>query len=377
MPKPSLLILLGCLLPIAAIAQQAQPYLSRYATAGTADGRIEVSIFNPGAEIIDLEGYILVGRHFIAPLPRGTQIPPYASLHFSSESRTDVILLSSLPEYQSRPGNPEIGDYIALVAPRSFNLLDGLYLANQAEVQFLPDGVPFRGNTLRLPPESHPQWGFMADAPDPVFAYVRINGQWEPNSRRTNYYDATEYNLIQAQSTSEGAVLVKWKTRYERDCLFHRLERSVDGQEYLEVARFAGRRDAESMTDYQYYDRSVRPDTSYWYRVRHVDKFGNQVFSDPTFVSTAPSQGGFLFDVEQSGTQGGQFVQVRYSSKESMQVRLKLFDGRMRQVETLGSGWIEPNRDYLVTYRQALEPGEYYLLIETDRQRYHDVLIVE
>lgn len=362
-----------------AIGQSSEVYISRYLPGGREVVDAEVSIFNSSESSKDLSGYVIVSRYWQIELPVGISIPAYSSLTFASTAGSDVLYLSDFPSFRSIASEEEqAGDFISLFRRVGGPLIDGLYLCEQAEVSFLPMTITTAGGrSMEIPSEVNSKWVYFPVQPDPFMAYDRSAGSWEANTRKDDLFPATNYLFLQGRAIETGEISIKWKTEFETSCLFHRIEKSIDGQVFEEVGRWKGQAESNELRDYQFVDREIDPSVStYYYRVRHIDRVGNVVSSEPIRVTPSASSG-FHFNVFKEGPETGQYLRIRYSADREQEVNLKLLDEQLRQVEVLTSGTIEPNRQYLVTYQKSLARGVYYLMVETEGQRYHEVVVIQ
>ncbi len=372
--------LLCCLIAAGSLlnAQQGDIFLSRYLPGGPELNGTEVSIFNASDRAADLSGYILSSRYWVLEMPAGVRVPGLSSLTFSSDPENGTLHLAGFPQFRKiMDESPEQGDFIALIRGSSGSLIDGLYLSDRAVVGFLPTTQTLpNGNQVVVPRESHPRWAPLQVIPDPVMAYDRNEGVWGANTREGNLFPATRYLFLQGRPTESGAVLIKWKTEFETNCLFHRIERSEDNVSFNEIGRWPGFLNSNELRDYQFLDTTVALNRSYFYRIRHIDRAGKPVTSETIPVKTSKASG-FNFSVLKEGSNDVQYLRIRYSSPKAQKVNLKLLDERLRQIEVLSTGSIEPDREYLVTYRKTLAQGVYYLMVETEDGRYHEVVVIQ
>lgn len=362
-----------------AVGQNSEVYLSRYLPGGREVVDAEVSIFNPSESIQDLSGYVLVSRYWQIVLPAGISIPAYSSLTFASTAGDGVLYLQDFPGFSIiSSSEDEIGDYISLYRRVGGSLLDGMYLSEQSEVGFLPGSIKTNdGKMMEIPGEMHSKWSYYPVQPDPYMAYDRNQGTWQANARKDDLFPATNYLYLQGRAIGSGEISIKWKTEFETNCRYHRIEKSTDGINFEEIGRWKGQKESYEFRDFQFTDSAINPAVSnYYYRVRHIDQVGNVVSSE--IISISPSAAsGFHFNVFKEGPETGQYLRIRYSAERAQEVNLKLLDEQLRQVEVLSSGTIEPNRQYLVTYQKSLATGVYYLMVETEGQRYHEVVVIQ
>ncbi|MEM9984366.1 MAG: hypothetical protein AAF804_04660, partial [Bacteroidota bacterium] len=272
------------------------------------------------------------------------------------------------------------GDFFALLTPK-LEWIDGLYYAPVDRINFLPteewintkDGKRIE---LSLPDETDDRWAYLRNRQDPAMAMIQINGQWRPNSRIRNLMPPTEYEGLTAKFV-DGIVSIKWRTLFERDCYFHVLERSTDGENYRPIVRESGPINTGDGHEYLIYDTQVEKERVYYYRVSLTDKFGNQVESSAVRVRTEEPSRDFTFDIIQAENSSQRSFDVRFSSKKPQTVRVKLMDEQLREVSVLFYGQVEGERQNLINYQDELRAGKYYLVVATEGRRYYETILVE
>lgn len=375
----NLCVLLAFLtISLPALSQENSVYISRFLPGGPDIVDSEVSLFNSTGSPVDLSGYVIISRYWQLVLPQGIIVPPYSSVTFASEEGDGVFYMRNFPDFHPlNDVEDQPGDYISLFSRVGGYMIDGLYFSEGGEVDFLPYKITSeQGKAMEVPGEAHSRWTLFRGVPDPIMAYDRTNDSWSANTRDGKLFPATKYLFVQARPTEQGTISIKWNTEFEIGCLYHRIERSNDGELYEEVGRWQGQLESRELRDYQFEDQQAEAGVTYYYRIRHIDRAGKSVISP--VVSISPDiDSGFHFNVFKEGSENGQYLRIRYSALLPTEVSLKLLDGQLRQIEELSSGEIEANREYLITYRRSLPTGVYYLMVETDSQRYHEVVVIQ
>jgi hypothetical protein len=173
----------------------------------------------------------------------------------------------------------------------------------------------------------------------------------------------------------DGIVTVKWSTRFEKDCYFHVVERSTDGKNFREIERVRTSGNTPGGQAYSCYDPKVEKDRVYFYRISNLDKFGNLLYSEPARVRTEASPDGFTFDVIRD--EDRRSLSVRFSSRDSQQVRIELLDEELRKISTLYLGDAEAEKQNLVSYNQSLPIGKYFVIVSTEERRFYEPFIME
>ncbi|MEL6850811.1 MAG: hypothetical protein AAFP92_20000 [Bacteroidota bacterium] len=350
------------------------------------DAQHRIDIFNPSARnAVDLSGYMIITRQYIVRLPEeGVRVAPASTLKLGKVNQGNDLdfAFTELKDFVVRVNQgEESGDFVALL-DRNLRLVDGVLFSEERSVSYLPVDESFIAAnqdrlSISLPEEGNSRWAFLPVVPDPAIAFVRINQVWKPNSLRRNLFPATEYRIIRAQYV-KGIVSLKFQTMFEDDCYAHVIERRTERGGFREIGRKAGATQSKRLRDYMFYDDAVETDQVYYYRLKHVDKFGNVIYSpEPAMVITEENPGGFSFDIIEEPTEAGRYLNIRFSAEQKQEVRIKLLDEELRQLEVLFYGEIEAEKQNLINYDEALPYGIYYLLVETDMRRYRARLVIE
>lgn len=114
-----------------------------------------------------------------------------------------------------------------------------------------------------------------------VDVYIEIEGPHLSSRTVLCSYSMLPISLVsfEAAETASGAML-KWTTASEQGNDHFVVERSADGEDFMELARVSGAGDSQVSRDYELVDADPLPGVSY-YRLRHVDADGG---SDVSFI---------------------------------------------------------------------------------------------
>lgn len=377
--------LLLCICWVGACAQSL--YISKFVPSNplnpqNADHRVE--LFYEGKKgYLDLSGYLLVTRHYVFRLPNNTFIGPMNALSLgrvTNEANKHLDLeYSQQRDFTQREieGTDE-GDFAVLYDPNR-NMVDAFYFGPQKSVSFLPTRVSlktYRENIeLAVPDEGDSRWAYLQNPEDPAMAFICINHNWHPTSRRSNIFPAARYRFLQAKYV-DGIVSLKWKTLFENDCFVHTVERSTDGNTFEVLEQLRGPINSSQPFDYTYYDAVVEKNRVYYYRIANIDKFGNIIQSSLTKIRTEENPGGFTFDILPADKHTISSLNIRFSAKESQTVRIKLLDEQLREIANLYQGSIEAGKQNLLNYTKPLPVGKYFVVVSTSQRRYYEPFVV-
>ncbi|MDX2282610.1 MAG: hypothetical protein NW241_00550 [Bacteroidia bacterium] len=363
------------------LSLSAQPvYISRLIPGNPAqpgDPAHRIELFNESPDQIRLlSGYWIMTRSYAVMLGPDAAVSPLTAYRIGWNAAgvyLDLELSRAAQLRARRQDGQEEGDFVALFDPQG-GLVDAFYYGRRPFAGFLPaEETMDSGVRLLAPDEGDPRWGFIQAAADPAMAFVQVGGKWRINSRTRNLIPATEFQPLQAQHV-DGIVTIHWTTSHESDCYYFTVERSDDGKNYKSLARV---RAHGAQTPYTYYDTSVERDRVYYYRVVHIDKFGNAVSSPPAKSRTDELPAGFTFDIIQGDRGSGESLNVRFSSREAQQIQIQLLDEDLREVAVLFYGQVQPEKQNLVAYHQPMGVGKYFVIVAAGGRRYFEPVIVE
>ncbi|MEL6695945.1 MAG: hypothetical protein AAFP89_06875 [Bacteroidota bacterium] len=335
-----------------------------------------ISIFNEASTYQEISGYTLVTRSYVVVLPAQTFVRSKKSIDIGFEGLNLNIHLDTLSTLiRKQVDNPSLGDYVALFDQKG-NLVDALYYGPSENVAYLPEQISANNALLLLPTETNDVWEFMRNPVDPAVAFVRINRKWRANSRTKNLIPATNYRSV-IPTYQDGIVTLDWKTMYEYDCFMHLLERSIDGKNFQLIRQVPGVRESEDVKSYREYDSNIEKERVYYYRVTHVDKFGEIISSNMAKVRTEDNPSEFSFEILKGERGTDQVLNVRFASVLNQQVRIKLLDEELREIAILFYDDIDAYKQNLVTYQKPLPVGKYFVILSTEEKRYYEPFIIE
>lgn len=354
-------------------------YLSRIAPGfpGNPDHPAHrISIFNEDPTYHEISGYTLVTRSYVAVLPSNAFIGGKKSVDIAFGGLNLNVRLDTLSTLiRKRIDNPSLGDYVALFDQKG-RLVDALYYGPSENVAYLPEQISADDALLLLPSETDGIWDYMRNPVDPAVAFVRINRKWRANSRTKNLIPATSYRSV-LPSYEDGIVTLDWKTMFEYDCFAHMLERSIDGKNFQVIRQVSGERESEEVKSYREYDSNIEKNRLYYYRVTHMDKFGEIISSNTAKVRTDDNPSGFSFEILKGERGTDQVLNVRFASVLDQRVRIKLLDEELREIAILFYDEIDANKQNLVTYQKPLPVGKYFVILSTEQKRYYEPFIIE
>lgn len=195
-------------------------------------------------------------------------------------------------------------------------------------------------------------------------------GPQSPNGTGTDGNDGVcilPIELIQfAANLKESGVLVTWTTATELNNDYMALERSANGQDFLEIARIKGKGTTDETQHYQYFDSNPLAGINY-YRLRQVDFDGTR---DHSKVVAITLDKGELMSIFPNPAKDRINIQT---SLTLLAKEVYLLDalGRRVAVNLQGSpGWYE------IKLPAELPTGNYWLRLQ-DRAQTHRLVVVK
>lgn len=386
-PRGGRKLCVGLCLLFCCLRLWAQPlYVSKYQFGNfIKDNNHYVEIFNESSKRVSLQGCLLVTRNYVFRFPDAASIEPFTSLRIakqvSADKQVDVPMMG-VKDFLIRFSTvKDEGDYIVLF-DKNRNILDASYFSSMGKARFLPDNgelITAKGEAINfdIPPANNAKWNSLDVQPDPVMALVRINGKWQITSKKKNLLPATEFGSVQANFV-EGIVSVKWQTLFETDCYQHILERSLDGERFVRVAAIPAQKNSNKTNEYLYYDQQIQQEKIYFYRLRNVDKFRNEVYSNVAEIFTSSiSEDINIQVVSLPNPKSAAVFSFRFSSRRAQQVRIRLLNERFFEMAVLFDTQVGAKSENLVQYTADLPTGKYYLIAETQDKRYYKEIILK
>ena len=367
---------------VAFVSSNAQIAFSRYIGEENSELSVpRIDIFNSSPTTVEISGYYIATRRYILQIPPNTYLQPLKSLSFGPEIEAEIDDYLPFGEFlkaQKVMQGKDPGDYIVLFSD-NFSLVDAFYFSQDPKVDFLPFQETIaskegEGKLLLIPDESNSRWKHLRTTDgriDPALSFVQINGAWRISSRSKNMLPATTFTDCQAQFFDD-VVQIQWKVLDEQECYNYLIERSEDGIYFQSIGTEPALGQAAEYA-YSFQDVNIKSGVQYYYRIRNVDKFGFEVFSSLASVQTGRTRDRFQMEV----LDVGKSVNIRFTSTQNQEIRIKLMDEEFREIDILYFGEVEAGKDNLIEYLNQLEIGKYYLIAQTERQRVYEEVLVE
>ena len=338
-----------------------------------------VELFNAGSMPLKLGGYLIVTRQYSVRLPQNTAIKPGAVFTIGKKSGPNDKLdleLSRTGDFLIRYAEPTYkGNYIALL-DRNKNMVDGMFFTYTGEVPFLPDRgftITYSGDTIYfvIPAENGPFFTnrgvFLGEDPT-LCCFIQVDGNWIPTSSNTNLSPVTEYRSLTARYY-EGIITLRFETAFEENCRFHEVQRSLNGKDFEAIGQVAGKGKVFKGESYELYDAAVHEGVKYFYRVVNTDIYGNQISSPVQEIIARNEPKDFMMDIFIAHSGNRNEVNIRFLSRQTQRVRIKMLDKGYREVAILFDDEIGEEIQNLLKISEPLMPDDYLIVAETEQER--------
>jgi hypothetical protein len=277
------------------------------------------------------------------------------------------------------------GNYVVLFN-RQQRIVDAMYHSQLPNVPFLParDTLILQNNRIvpyALPPESSPAWGYYPFGTDPAVGFEQNEqGEWQviPANPQTQLYPRITFEDLKARY-EDGVVTLKWQTRASDELRYIIIERGKDQRSYERVGRVKARKATagEQMTEYTFYDTDLQQDSTYYYRLRSVDRGGQAAYSKVVEVTIQELPVEFWLKLYPEAARSAKEVSIRFYSAYSQQVKIKLLDRHFREVGILFNNLVYAETQHLLKLTKHLAAGRYLIAAYTEERRYFKTLEVK
>jgi len=350
------------------------------------DNLHRVEIYNPGPAPAALGGFLVITRDYSVRIPDGA-VAPAGGVYAIGKVRTPGsglnLELASFPDFLIRIYSKKVeGNYVLLLG-RQQQVLDAFYYSQLPNVPFLPDTgtLILRTGTavsFKVPTEDSDVWGYYPVGDDPAIGFMQVNNEWRVTSSnpKVNLHPTTAFKDFAARYT-EGVVALGWSTEFEDNLPAIRIERSEDQENFTQVGEVKAAGFSRVFRTYRFLDATIQPDKTYYYRLTHIDPYGNVVYSRLAEITTTDVGSGFWMEVFPTATADAAAVRIRFSSAYSQRVKIKLLDADGREVALLYATYVYADVQNLLRFLQPLPPGQYRVVATTDDSRYVQDLVIE
>ena len=366
------------------------PYIIRYIAGSFTEenNKHRIEIHNPSIKTVKIGGWFLVTREYVARLPDKTFIQAGKTLKLgqvqSSANWVDIELTRTGDYWKRTPVTQQAGNYVVLFDDQ-LKIMDAFYFApNPNQVPFLPDtdSCVTRRNGLihfELPDEKNPVWKTLTSLDDPAIGFARKNKEWTYTSSnvRKNILPSVAFRNFNIRYRQKGVTL-KWITEFEDNCKQLEIERSEDNEFFQSIGTLEAKGYSKTPQSYTYFDYAVKPEKTYYYRIKNVDDLGYVIASPTEEITTHEVPVEFWWDVYPSVIQKSEPIRIRFYSYYPQKLKIKLLDEAMREVAILYNSQIQADNQNLIRFQKKLQPGVYTIIAatENDNQRYFQRLKV-
>lgn len=373
-----------CILVSASLLRAQGIFISKFTPGNYLSDNFHcVELGNPAAVPADVGGYLVITRNYSVRLAAGTRIQPRSLLRIGKHSgsgQTFDIQLSNTKDFLIRFNlNEDEGNYVCLIDPKG-KMVDAFYHSPRPNVPFLPDRdtlITFSGTKIPyyLPPENRQVWNYLSYGDDPGISFYQRLGKWQLSTEGTPSTPLTSYHDFSARYF-DGIVTLKWSTSYEEDVISHVVERSEDQENFTRIGQVISKGNSDEYQFYPFYDKDIQPGKAYSYRVKGVDGFGNEVFSQIRSIQAEDGISEFEMEVILVPYGDEAELNLRFSSEYSQNVQIKLLNEHLAEVAILFDDYVFARRPNLLKVSRRLTSGRYTVLATTADKRFGQDIVI-
>ncbi|GIV40449.1 MAG: hypothetical protein KatS3mg033_2249 [Thermonema sp.] len=180
---------------------------------------------------------------------------------------------------------------------------------------------------------------------------------------------------LQAKVVNQSQVQLDWVVANESRLAYYGVERSTDGQQFVEIARIEARNGGETVAAYYHIDPAPHQGVNY-YRLRQEEKDGKVSYSKVVAVEVKGEvqQDGRLSVYPNPNSGDEVFVVLPFGGVKSATVRLYDMTGRLVQLKQLTDG----TQTLRLQFAQKPQAGVYLLSVQNAQgQMYYSRLVIE
>ncbi|MCS7073746.1 MAG: lamin tail domain-containing protein [Bacteroidia bacterium] len=358
------------------------PYIIRYipGSFNAEKNRHRVEIYNSSSKFLKIGGWLLITRDYVVRLPDKTFIQPGKTLKLgllqSNEQWVDMELMRTGDFWKRSPDKTISGNYVVLMNEKQ-KIIDAFYFApNPTSVSFLPEVdscVTRRNGVIRfeIPDEKNEAWKYLVSIDDPAIGFVRKNNEWTYTSSnvRKNILPSVAFQNFTIRYRQKRVTL-KWNTIFEDNCKQVEIERSEDNEFFQVIGTLETKGYSKTPQSYTYFDYSVKPEKTYYYRIKNVDDLGYVVATPTQEITTHEVPVEFWWDVYPTVIQKSEAIRIRFYSYYPQKLKIKILDEAMREIAILYNSQIQADNQNLIWFQKTLQPGIYTIIAATEHENH-------
>ena len=189
-----------------------------------------------------------------------------------------------------------------------------------------------------------------------------------------NYALPVTFLYLTATAIDNSYIRLDWATASEINNKGFELQRSLDGVTFEDLSWTDGHGNSNQTITYSYDDKTVAPNTIYYYRIKQIDIDGDFQYSDIVSATIFTGKTGLLIESLRPNPATDK-VNIAVVSIADINAVVSLTDMLGREVIT--QNWhIEDGYNGLDLDTRALAAGAYNVVLKTDNQYYTKKLVI-
>ncbi|MFK8101680.1 MAG: T9SS type A sorting domain-containing protein [Saprospiraceae bacterium] len=175
-------------------------------------------------------------------------------------------------------------------------------------------------------------------------------------------------------SSDDAAIQLTWETQAEKSNLGFEIQRSLNGRDFENIAWVAGAGDSFAKLQYQYEDRALRSNISYYYRLKNVNYDGSFELSPIRVAKLVNGRKDAVSPFFPNPVMD-QVTKLQFVAEEDQTVQITLYNAMGKQVKfqeaqlSIGGNLIELRTSDLTS-------GNYFAMIQMGDDLYQQKLII-
>lgn len=341
------------------------------------DNSHRVEIYNANDYPINISSYLLVTRDYAFIFPKNSFIPAKSKIALGKTSTYANPLNFSYEKYMSFLFKPrkttQRGNYVILFN-RQHKIIDAFYHSSKQNVTFLPDSGQYLDSKNKLgnyivPSEKSKVWRFFPLNYDPALVFLHYGNEWKVASKTVNINPVIIYdNFFGIYQDKINKIKFSAKvTPYLREIV---LERGNTTYNFNKISAIDFSKQDKTNIKRIIYDKDVKQNETYYYRLKAEDIFGYKTFSSVIKVQTIQPREEFTMDFYSEKINGELQYNVKIYTFLLQQVKIKILDSKYREVAILFNQNMNSNTFKMIKLKKKLQQGTYFIVAKTQFRRY-------
>lgn len=176
-------------------------------------------------------------------------------------------------------------------------------------------------------------------------------------------------------TANEEAIQLSWETQSEKSNAGFEIQRSLNGHDFENIAWVEGAGDSYTRLQYQYEDRSLRSDISYYYRLKNINYDGSFELSPIRVAKLLKSRKDAVSPFFPNPAMEQATTKLQFVSEEDQRVQISLYNAMGKQVK-FQEVQVAAGGNIVEVSIADLSSGNYFAMIQMGEDLYQQKLII-